>query len=41
MKSEVFLNIATHKPDLFAWLGDAAYVDKMVFPGIFEPELDP
>ena len=29
------------KPDYYVWLGDAAYVDRMIFPNIWLPETDP
>lgn len=35
--TELFYHIADMNPDVYIWLGDVAYVDKMIIPGTFVP----
>ena len=34
--SSIFSQIKKHSPDVFVWLGDAAYLDDMLFPTVFK-----
>lgn len=39
-KTDVFKRISEHNPDVFLWLGDAAYIDNMPIVGYWTPEIN-